>query len=50
MMAEFISFIFGLITGISILFYNDLKYNPYLRGYSEGYQRAIDENKKEGTP
>lgn len=42
-MMEYISYIIGLVTGISLWFCHDTKYNPYTRGYADGFNEAMRE-------
>ena len=46
-MIEPICFIAGFIVGISLWFYNDIKYNPYRKGYADGYEEAFRYIKEE---
>ncbi len=48
-MSEFIAWIFGIVSGLALWFYNDTKYNPYIRGFADGYKEAMYERKKNGT-
>lgn len=42
-MIEPICFIAGFIVGISLWFYNDIKFNPYRKGYADGYADGYEE-------
>lgn len=37
-MMYFIVYLFGFATGIAVWFYSDIKDNPYIRGYADGYE------------
>lgn len=38
-----IVFLFGFATGIAVWFYSDMKNNPYIRGYADGYEIGFHE-------
>ena len=40
---DYISFVVGFVTGISLWMWRDLKNNPYIRGYADGFNEAIKE-------
>ena len=42
-MTECVCFICGLLTGIGLWFFHDLKDNPYLRGVDDGYRLAVSD-------
>ena len=42
-MTEYVCFICGLLTGIGLWFFHDLKDNPYLRGVDDGYRLAVSD-------
>jgi len=46
-MSEAIAFFCGLITMGIIWFIQDTKYNPYMRGYSDGVRDGIQEVMKD---
>lgn len=46
-MIEYVCFICGLLTGIGLWFFHDLKDNPYLRGFKDGYDLANIQEKEE---
>lgn len=48
-MMEGIAFLIGFVAGISLCYYNDLKYNPYMKGYADGYEEAMIERKEDET-
>lgn len=46
-MSEAIAFLSGLIAMTIVWFIHDTKYNPYMRGYSEGVKAGIQEVMKD---
>lgn len=43
----FVCFIIGFLTGLALWYYHDLKDNPYLRGFQDGYDWANIPEKEE---
>lgn len=41
-MSEAIAFISGAVTMMFVWFWNDLKNNPYMRGYQDGVRDGIN--------
>lgn len=46
-MSEAIAFFGGLIAMGIVWFINDIKYNPYMKGYSDGVKDGIQEVMKD---
>lgn len=43
---DFVIYLLGFATGIALWFYSDIKDNPYIRGYTDGYERGFHERTK----